>query len=145
MSINDVKKLKELQALMAGMVESVLSASDEEILNEAREDGRGPDKDLIHTKDTLLAAVKESKIRKLREARQRYDYSVAAISTTKVTLPATPLERRSLLAAVFAHNASLQANVLTAQHRDLKEMTDADVERLLQELASLGLLDKTDT
>jgi len=145
MNINDEKKLKELQALMAGMVESVLSASDEEILNEAREDGRDPDKDLIHTKSTLLAAVKDSKLRKLHEARQQYERSVAAISAAKVVLPATAADRRNLLAAVFAHNVSIQASVLTAQHRDLKEMTDADIESLLQELASLGYLDKSDS
>lgn len=77
MNINDEKKLKELQALMAGMVESVLSASDKEILNEASEDGRDPDKDLFHTKSTLLAAVKESKLRKLHEARQQYEREAA--------------------------------------------------------------------
>lgn len=145
MNTSDEKKLKELQALMAGMVESVLSASDEEILNEAREDGRDPDKDLSHTKATLLAAVNESKVRKRREARQQYERSVAAISSTKVTLPATAAERRSLLAEVFARNASIQASVLTAQYRDLREMTDADIERLLRELASLGLIDKSDS
>ena len=143
MNTSDEKKLKELQILMAGMVESVLSASDEEILKEAREDGLDPDKDAAKTKDTLLAVVKESKLRKLREARRQYERSVAAITTRKVTLPATPAERRTLLAAVFAHNAAIQAGVFTAQHRELKEMTDADVERLLIELAALGLLDRS--
>lgn len=145
MSTSDEKKLKELQALMAGMVESVLSASDEDILQEAREEGLDPDKVAAKTKDTLLAAVKESKLRKLHEARRQYERSVSAISTRKVTLPSTPAERRTLLAAVFAHNATIQAGVLTAQHRELKEMTDADIERLLLELASLGYIDQTDS
>lgn len=145
MNTNDEKKLKELQALMAGMVESVFSASDEEILTEAREDGLDPDKDAAKTKDTLLAAVKESKLRKLREARHQYERSVAAIATRKVALPATPAERRTLLAAVFVRNANIQAGVLTTQHRELKEMTDADIECLLLELTSLGLIDQSDS
>lgn len=144
MSISNDKKLKELQTLMAGMVESVLSASDEEILQEAKEQGLDPDKTAAETKDTLLAAVKESKLRRLREARRQYERNVAALSTRKVTLPATPAERRTLLAAVFARNATIQAGILTAQHRELKEMTDADVERLLLELAALGLLGKSE-
>lgn len=144
MSISNDNKLKELQTLMAGMVESILSASDEEILQEAKEQGLDPDKTAAETKDTLLAAVvKESKLRRLREARRQYERNVAALSNRKVTLPATPAERRTLLAAVFARNATIQAGILTAQHRELKEMTDADVERLLLELAALGLLGKS--
>lgn len=141
MNINDEKKLKELQALMTGMVESVLSASDEDILNEAREDGRDLNKDLFHTKSTLLASVQESKLHRLREARKRHERSVAAISATKASIPETAEERRNLLTAIFSRNASLKAGVLTAQHRDLKEMTDSDIESLLKELAALGLLD----
>lgn len=145
MNTSDDKKLKELQALMAGMVESVLSASDEEILKEAREDGLDPDKYAAKTKDTLLAALKESKLRKLREARHQYERSVATIGTRKVTLPATPAERRTLLATTFARNATIRAGVLTAQYRELKEMTDADIECLLLQLASLGYIDQTNS
>lgn len=144
MSNSKEKKLKELQTLMAGMVESVLSASDEEILQEAKEQGLDPNKTAAETKDMLLAAVKEAKLRRLREARRQYDRSIAAISSRKVTLPETPAERRTLLAAFFARNATIQAGILTAQHRELKEMTDADVERLLLELDALGLLEKTE-
>lgn len=144
MSISNEKKLKELQTLMAGMVESVLSASDEEILQEAKEQGLDPDKIATKTKDTLLAAVKESKLRKLREARRQYERSVAAIASRKVTLPSTPADRRTLLAAVLARNASIQTGILTAQYRELREMTDADVERLLLELDALGLLGKSE-
>jgi hypothetical protein len=144
MSISDEKKLKELQTLMTGMVESVLSASDEEILQETKEQGLDLEKIAAETKETLLAAVTESKLRKLREARRQYERNVAAIPSRKVTLPATPAERRNLLAAVFARNATIQSGILTAQHRELKEMTDADVERLLLEIAALGLLGESE-
>ena len=141
MNTSDEKKLKELQALMAGMMESVLSASDEEILQEAREDGVKPEKYAAKLKNSLLAAVKRSKLHKLRDARHRYESNVAAIIKRTVSLPPTPAERRTLLAAVIARNASIKAGIFTAQHRDLREMTDADVEHLLLELAALGFLD----
>lgn len=58
MSIHETRTLKELQALMAGMVESVLCASEEEILQEAREQGLDPDQIAADTKAILLAAVR---------------------------------------------------------------------------------------
>ena len=55
-------------------------------------------------------------------------------------LPTSSGERRQLLEAVIARHQQAD-RMLTAQHRDFKEMTDDDVESWLQQFGALGLLD----
>ncbi len=74
-------------------------------------------------------------------ARAVYESSVTAISSRTYNLPRDNSERRTLLNAVLAQKPDLQSLALTAQHRELKDLTDADIESFLKQLAELGLLD----
>lgn len=125
----------ELYALMSFLAESVAEMSDEQIREEY---GHEPKP---RTKEIFRAALKELQQEKLRAARAVYESTVSALSSRTYNLPQNRSERRTLLAAVFAQKPDLRAVAFTAQHRELQDLTDSDVESFLKQLAELGLLD----
>jgi hypothetical protein len=63
------------------------------------------------------------------------------LQTRWVDLPDTAEERRALLGGLLARHPRMEAALVTVQHREFKELTDADVESCLAQLAELGVLD----
>ena len=136
-----MSKRDELRALREGLADSVLSASDEALIEEVRDEGLDPDAVAEETRTLLLKTVKNFKQRALIAAKEQHQKNVERLAVSQFQLPSTPGERRQLLHAVVAqHQAAGRA--LIAQHRDFKEMTDEDVESWLQQFGALGLLDK---
>ena len=80
-------------------------------------------------------------MQKLREAERIYKQKVARLKDNRFELPKSQVDRRNLLAAVFAAKPDIQSLMLTAQHRDFDQLTDSDVESSLKQLAYLGVLD----
>lgn len=132
----------ELRALMDALAEAVAEASDEEILNEAREAGEGPAAAAEEVRVVLRNAVKAYEQRHLREAQKEYEKHVDAIRRRPFSLPTTPENRRKLLTFVMTRKPDLKPALLTLQHRDFKEWTDADVQSCLEQLGALGVLDE---
>jgi hypothetical protein len=58
------------------------------------------------------------------------------------SLPKTPKERRQLF-SLFTQQPQF-AEFVTAQYRDLENLTDNDIETYLEDLAELGILEKLD-
>src|SRR5437899_1789117 len=54
---------KDLRAIYNGLAESILSASDEEILEEVREEGLDPDKEAERVRNVLLSAVRDARLK----------------------------------------------------------------------------------
>jgi len=126
----------ELWNLMNELADSVLDATDEEILEETEDIEAAAE----GTCAVLLEAVKAHQRRRLQDARTEYDQRVAALESTRADWQTASLdEKRSLLAAVFAAQPRLQA-ALTAQHREFRELSDADVESYLKQLAELDVM-----
>lgn len=130
---------QELKAIMDALAESVIDSSDEEILEEVREDGLQPEAIAKQVNETLLSSVKKYRKRNLLKAREKYQDSVSKIQTEKSELPSTPEERRSLLSYIFNFKPYI-LQMVTAQFRDFNELSDADVESLLNQLQKLGVL-----
>lgn len=135
-----MSKRDELRALHAALAEAVLSASDGELIEEAREEGLDPDALAEETRTVLLKTVKTFKQRALIAAKGQHRRKAAQLAAKRFELPTSPMERRQLLDAVIAGHKH-KSRTLVAQHRDFKEMTDDDVESLLQQFGALGLLD----
>ena len=66
---------------------------------------------------------------------------VAAMFKDDFPLPRSADERREMLNAFFASRPDIGSALLTAQHREFSELTDADVEDTLRQLKELGALD----
>lgn len=123
---------EELDVLMSFLAESVAEMSDDQITEEFAGDPEP------NTKEIFRAAIKECKMESLRTARAQYESASLEMSVRSYNIPQKKSEQRALLAAIFNRRPDLR---LTAQHRDLKDFTDADVESFLKQLAELGLLD----
>jgi hypothetical protein len=126
---------EEIHALMSFLAESVAELSQEEL---KKEYGNEPTPNI---KQIMRSALKELKQKELRTSRADYESTLAGISSREYRLPKNPTERRVLLASVLSQRPDLRSVALTAQHRDLTDLTDADVESFLKQLAELGLLD----
>lgn len=126
---------EELNNLRSFLAESVAEMSDAQIKEEY---GHEPNP---RTKGIFKAALNDLKKEKLRAARALYESSVTILSSRAYNLPQSNSEIRTLLAAVLDQRPDLRSVALTAQHRNLKDITDGDVESLLKQLAELGLLD----
>ncbi len=136
---NQLNYKQELKAIMDALAESVIDSTDEEILEEVREDGLQPEIIAKQVHETLLNSVKKYRKRNLLKAREKYQDSVFKIQTEKCDLPSTPEERRSLLSRIFNFKPQIQ-KMVTAQFRDFNELSDADVESLLSQIQKLGIL-----
>jgi hypothetical protein len=126
---------EELDLLMSFLAESVAQMSDDQIKEEYRGESGS------RTKEIFSEAVRDLRQQKLREARTRYEAAARDLSSRSYTLPESASARRDLLGTFLARKSDLQSVAFTAQNRELKDLTDADIETFLRQLAELGLLD----
>jgi hypothetical protein len=133
---------EQLRAVHEALSEVIPLLSDKEIADELRADGEDPDAIAEQTRQIMLSAVKTYQREQLQAATARHTARITELFQKKTNLPSTPEGRRELLAAVFANIPDMQSAVLTAHHREFTDLTDADVEDYLADLAALGVLDQ---
>lgn len=131
----------ELRAIMDALAESVAEASDADILAEAREAGEDPAQTADRVRALLKRVAKAHEQKRLREAQKAYEERVQSIQARPYALPKTPESRRNLFAVVMTRKPEYEA-LITAQHRDFKDLTDADIQSCLEQLGALGVLDE---
>src|ERR1700674_2581843 len=119
---------------MSFLAESVTQLSDDQVKEEC---GAEPKP---RTKEILKAALNDCAKQKLREARTEYESAAKGLSLRSYNLPQDKLERRALLSSILSRQSDLRSLAFTAQQRELKDLTDSDVESFLRQLAELGLL-----
>jgi hypothetical protein len=130
---------KTLEALVTALDEADSEATDDEILQEAKLAGINTSAEAAHTKTLLLNVVTQFQKRALREAQAGYLQEVQSLSSASYALPNSPEQRRQLFELVVAKQPQY-SQMYTTQHRDLKDLTDADVDSYLEDLAALGIL-----
>ena len=133
----DDEKLLEL--IVNAFDDATEQASDEEILHDAKLAGIDTTAQAGRAKRMLLDVVTQHQKRALRVAQAGYRQEVQVLSTATYALPPSPEGRRRLFELVVAKQPQY-AQMYTTQHRDLKDLTDADVESYLEDLAALGIL-----
>jgi hypothetical protein len=138
----------ELRSLADSLAESVLRASDEEIIEEVQAAGKVPDDEADRLRGILIRAVSAHKRRALRDARDEYEQRLATFEAESEDLPESAEGRRQLLVGILGARPQLRA-ALTVQFRDSEglkpeDLTDQEVESYLRQLQSLGVIDETD-
>lgn len=128
------KRSLEWENLAEGMKAHLLSASDEHILKTQSEEGHSPEEVADSTRDLMLKSVNRFRRQRLESARQTIS---KAPPSSGPRLPAsvysaTPQQRR-----VQLRIALQQQPEVTAQFRQLEQMTDEDVLSALEDLAAL--------
>ena len=132
---------KQLADIMFRLADSVLELSDEQILAEARAEGIDVHAEADGIRGVLMKASKAYRMRKLDAAQHAYENQLVQMRARHYDLPASPGKRRELLAAVLNARPDMRSALVTAQHRDFRELSDSDVESFLKQLKELGVLD----
>ena len=131
---------ERLDRILDGLGEYIRNAPGDELLEDARSEGRDPAKTAARVKGLLRQVVKGHQQKQLKKAEEDYEREVASIRSRDIILPKSPERRRNLLAAIFSQQPQLQA-AFTFQNRGFSELTDQDIENHLRQLALLGVLD----
>lgn len=129
-----------LDRILDRLAEYVQNAPGDELLEDARREGRNPVQTTARMKGLFRQALKNHQEKQLETAQAEYERAVAAMKSRTISLPKTPTERRTLLAAIFAKQPQLSA-AFTFQNRGFSELTDEDIENHLRKLALLGVLE----
>ena len=143
MAIKDLADIEGREAyvrLVHLLAESAFDATDEEIAEEMEELGEDLDENAERLRAKMLAAAERGRQHRLKVLRKRWKRRAARIQELDHGLPGTPAERLDLLYMVMEAEPALQQRI-TVQHKDLKDLDDADVTRFLNQLAELGALD----
>ena len=125
---------EQFRLVMDALADSVLEMSDKDVESEFRGDPAP------RTKEIFRAAAKQHAQAKLRAAKAQYEEASKSVRQHEFVLPNTPAERRSLLDAFLGSHLAMGMGGLTAQFRELKSVSDADVESTLRQLDALGAL-----
>lgn len=133
---------ERLEYLIESIEDSILSASDEEIVEDFSSNGQDPAKIASNAMTLIRGQLNAERKQRLATARQGYLRTVGQRSASR-SLPVDPQERRGLLERIMFLETQLSAE-LTLAFREGKEISDRDVTSMLEDLAELGFLDPED-
>ena len=132
---------KKPDAVFDALVQSAAELSDEEVAAEYREDGEELSSVASRVRGILSAAVVEHQSRERDRLRRDRASQLNDLGVFRSQLPSSPEKRRQWLHLTLQRHPG-SATEVTAQFRNLSEMTDDDVESALTQLAFLELLDE---
>lgn len=143
MSSKRDKALTDLETLMDAYSEPLREISDKELLEEATGEGVDTKQAVDEVQKALDHALAVYQKQRLVRARRQYEQSKTLIASTPLRLPTAYDEKLALLTACVARHGYLKTG-LTAQYRDFRNLTERDLDGMLQQLHALGLLDRGD-
>jgi hypothetical protein len=132
---------ERLAAVMDALASQAETASDEELLDEAVTKGLDVGAESNRVRGLLFAGVVRAKKGEVADAlggRRKAPRS----STGGSRMPRAPTERRALLLQALGRQPQVKA---VTPHRDVATLSDTDVEKVLEQLESLGLLGADDS
>ncbi len=131
---------KKEDAVFDALAQAAAELSDEEVAAEYREEGEELSAVASRVRGLLSAAVVQHQSRERHRLRRDRASRLNDLGAFRSRLPVAPEKRRQWLHVALQRHPASAAEV-TAQFRNLNEMTDDDVESALVQLAFLGLLD----
>lgn len=137
------KALTDLEALLDAYAEPLHDMSDEELLQEAAQEGIDAKQAASDVQKAIDQALRTYQKQRLVRARQQYEQSKSGLTSRSFRLPETYDEKLALLTACVARHGYLKTG-FTAQHRDFRNLTESDLDDMLQQLHVLGLLTEDD-
>ena len=139
---NKKTESERLEAMFDALAESICNESDDELLEDLRQEGVDPEAEANRLKDMMLDTLKAFQQRGLVSAQEGYRRRVEQLEGKKYPIPESRQERRSLFSLILQQPQ--YAGLVTSQYRDLKDLSDEDIETGLEDLAELGILDEMD-
>lgn len=127
-----------LRYLVDAIEESFLSASDDEIVDDIRLQGRDPEAAADAVRQLIQAQIKVERQKALHAAKQ--GLRIASLSRHRNSpIPSDTGQRRGLVDRIMSGRAAIPMEI-TLAFREGKGMSDEDVAGLLEDLAELGLI-----
>lgn len=123
-------------ALERLMAEDIFSASAEEILAEAREDGIDPAAKASELRNSALAKIRQAKRERLASDRHGYEGAKRTPSQPRARPPVEEIARR--IQGLIRSGAS---NGLSLAFRKGQKLSDSDWEGLWDDMVEKGLID----
>ncbi|MCW2236836.1 hypothetical protein [Azospirillum canadense] len=131
--------VERLQRLLDAIEEVALRTPEEELL---AEEGPQAKRDEDIARNIVAAHLKAYGLSKREEAKRGMEQARAARAAALGRLPAAPAARRALFERIVANQPALVPQGLTMAFRDGKEITDAEIDSILEALAKVGALPK---
>ena len=139
---NKKTESERLEAMFDALAESICNESDDELLEDLRQEGVDPEAEANRLKNMMFDTLQAFQQRGLVSAQEGYRRRVEQLEGEKYPIPKSRQERRSLFSLILQQPQ--YAGLVTAQYRDFKDLSDEDIETCLEDLAELGILDEMD-
>lgn len=131
---------QKLSNFLSALTERSLTMPDEELEAELREEGINPEEMTQRVNHIFDQVLKKHRLGELHAARALYERHVVEYEAEREGLPGTPDTRRAALGAILASPSAASLGHITAQFRDLKEMSDEDVDTHYRQMMLLGVI-----
>lgn len=136
------KKADEgLQLVLDALAESILNASDQEIIEEIKSENRDPDVVAKDVQAVITASVNAYRKQRLVAAQQGYRQTTRRRLSYE-SIPENASDRLALLTSILTGRTDLPKEI-TMAFREGKGLSEDDVLSVLEDLAELGFLDDT--
>ena len=139
--MNDKDSEIKLRKIMELAADSVDEMTDEEVDGELRALGKDPALVAKMVGNALLRGIAVHRKERFLEIEKLHDDELTRIHLQTRKVPNTPEERRSLLERILNVLPALRPMVLTHQYREFSHLTDEEIQRQLDQMAKLGVLD----
>lgn len=143
MSRNDRMAQEKLDRLVDGLIEDVLSMTDEEVLAEAAEDHKDLDSAVGRVRGVITGAIAKAGKEKMQAARKAYEDAVARDARGNV-FELSLAEKRALLNRIAMRDTAVEQQVTLAARKG-GELTENDIDVILEALRELGVIDDEGT
>lgn len=131
--------IEKLASLLDTIEESITQASDKEIIEEGKLEGKDPTAVAERVHQLITAQIKNFRQKKLRAAQEGYQRSISEEARLFRPIPDNPSDRRTLLTKILRTRPDVPREI-TVAFREGEYISDADVASLLEDLAELGFL-----
>ena len=143
MTRNDRKAQEKLYRLTDALVEDVLALSEAEVLAEAAEDHEDVNTVVACVRGVISGAIAKAGKAKMQAAQRAYKEAAARhVRRNVIELPLE--EKRALLEQIAMRDNAVEQQVTLAARKG-GEMTENDIDAILEALRNLGAIDDEGT
>lgn len=134
--MNDKIRKKLPLSVANTLADDILNLSDEEILKEAQDEFDDVASEISSTRIAINSAILKSNKSRLSAAKEQLEQKRKATNQNNI-LTLTLNDKRALI-----HQAKESVHSLTLAARNEEEMSDSDINGVLQDLIDLGVIDE---
>lgn len=134
--MNDKRRNKLTLSVANTLADDILNLSDEELLKEAQDEFDDVASEISSARDAINSAILNSNKSRLSAAKEQLEQKRKATNKNNI-LTFTLNDKRSLI-----HQAKESVHSLTLAARNEEEMSESDINGVLQDLIDLGVIDE---